>query len=99
MSREPYTYVSMSLHGRDRAQLNVSFHTPRIRLENLVIQGTRPLLSMSTPEADVSISTTGGGPVTDQDLAVARALLDAATCYLADCERLHAIESSDQAAA
>ena len=55
--------------------------------------GGRPFLHLSSPEAQVVISTTGGGPVTDQDVTLARQIADAATRYLADCERIHAERS------
>ena len=41
------------------------------------------------------ISTTGGGPVTEQDVTLARQLADAAARYLADCERLHTEQSTN----
>ena len=51
--------------------------------------GSRPYLAFSTPEADISVSTTGGGPITDADLTLAGEIYSAAAHYLADCERLH----------
>ncbi|MFF4623675.1 hypothetical protein [Nonomuraea jabiensis] len=39
----------------------------------------------------MTVSTSG--PVTDNDLTVAREIFNAAARYLADCERLHSGES------
>ncbi|MDP9863370.1 MULTISPECIES: hypothetical protein [Streptosporangium] len=84
----PYTHASVSLdeHG---TQLNVSFHTPEVSVAVLGAQRERPFLSLSTAEATVTITTTGAGPVTEQDVTLARKIADAAARYLADCERLH----------
>ncbi|MCC5580673.1 hypothetical protein IMZ11_34150 [Microtetraspora sp. AC03309] len=53
---------------------------------------------MSSREADISISTSAGGPVTAADLDIARQIFTAAARYLADCEHQHAQQSaaSDQ---
>ncbi|MEV1248573.1 hypothetical protein [Nonomuraea sp. NPDC049750] len=75
-------------------RLIVSFHTSEVRVAARVIDERRPYLAFSTSEADVSVSTTGGGPVTDADLALAREIYSAAARYLADCERLHAEQSA-----
>lgn len=90
MRLEPYTYVTLSMpHAGHRSRLTVSFHTDEVHARARVIDERRPYLAFSTPEANVSISTTGGGPVTDADLALARDIYAAAAQYLADCERLH----------
>ncbi|MFI7152596.1 hypothetical protein ACIBO2_47405 [Nonomuraea sp. NPDC050022] len=85
-------------------RLIVSFHTSEVQVAARVIDERRPYLAFSTSEADVSVSTTGGGPVTDADLALAREIYSAAARYLADCERLHAEQpatgkATDQTAA
>lgn len=89
MNLGPYTYVTLSLAPEEPSHLNVAFHTGDIRVRARVIDERRPYLGFSTPEADVSISTTGSGPVTSKDLAAAREIHQAAAQYLADCERLH----------
>ncbi|MCA2229015.1 hypothetical protein [Nonomuraea aurantiaca] len=94
MSNQPYTYTTLAMYGNDKPQLSVHFHTSDMRVGTLLVEGLRPVVHLSTCEADVMISTTGGGPVTDQDVSLARELLDAATRYLADCERLRADQSS-----
>ncbi|MBE3012292.1 hypothetical protein IL992_24315 [Microbispora sp. NEAU-D428] len=38
----------------------------------------------------MTVSTTGAGPVSAEDLDIAREIFNAAARYLADCERLHA---------
>ncbi|MEU8140701.1 hypothetical protein [Nonomuraea sp. NPDC048901] len=100
MSLGPYTYVTLSIVPAETPRLIVSFHTNEVRVRAHVIDERRPYLGFSTPEADVSVSTTGGGPVTDADLALARDIYSAAAHYLADCERLHIEQSvTDQTAA
>ncbi|HUR01088.1 MAG TPA: hypothetical protein VM347_00970 [Nonomuraea sp.] len=94
MSLGPYTYVTLSVTQAQSARLNVSFHTSEVQVAARVIDERRPYLAFSTSEADVSVSTTGGGPVIDADLALAREIYSAAAHYLADCERLHAEQSA-----
>ncbi|MFI7133854.1 hypothetical protein ACIBQ1_49825 [Nonomuraea sp. NPDC050153] len=97
-SRDPYTYVSMAMYGTERPQLHISFHTPYLRANTMLVEKVRPVLCLETSEAGLTISTTGAGLVTDQDVMLARKIADAATAYLADCERLHAEQSApDQA--
>ncbi|MFI7440348.1 hypothetical protein [Nonomuraea indica] len=86
---DPYTYVTLSLGSTRTPRLGVSFHTGEVDVRARVIDGHCPYLAFSTSEANVSISTTGGGSVTDPDLTLARAIFNAAARYLADCERLH----------
>ncbi|MDF5753032.1 hypothetical protein [Spongiactinospora sp. TRM90649] len=88
-AREPYTYVTVSLREGGETDVSVSFLTPDISVRALVIDDARPYLSLSTTEANVSISTSGGGQVSAHDVALAREIADNATRYLADCERLH----------
>jgi hypothetical protein len=94
MSLGPYTYVTLSIAQAQTPRLIVSFHTNEVGVRAHVIDEHRPYLAFSTPEADVSVSTTGGGPVTDADLALARDIYSAAARYLADCERLHIEQSA-----
>ncbi|MET9339353.1 hypothetical protein [Nonomuraea sp. NPDC003804] len=88
-SPRPYTYVTMSMQPDRAPRLSVSFHTADLRVRAGLLSKPRPYLELSTAEADVSISTTGAGPVSDADLATAREIFNAAATYLADCERLH----------
>jgi hypothetical protein len=86
----PYTHVSASI---DEGQVSVSLSicTPRLDVHCMTTrEGSRPFLCLSTPEARVSVSTTGAGPVTAGDVALARKIFAAAARYLAECERLHA---------
>ncbi|MCA2229639.1 hypothetical protein [Nonomuraea aurantiaca] len=94
MSLEPYTYVTLSMPSADRPHVAVSFYTHEVRTRAGVIDERRPYLAVSTSEANVSISTTGGGSVTVADLALARDIYAAAAQYLADCERLHTRQSA-----
>ncbi|RVX46042.1 hypothetical protein EDD27_8884 [Nonomuraea polychroma] len=94
MNLGPYTHISLSMYGQDKPQLHVSFHTPAMRVGTLLVKQVRPVLCLETSEACVMISTTGGDRVTDQDVNLARQIVEAATRYLADCERLHADRSA-----
>ncbi|MGW7481538.1 hypothetical protein ACWGH8_23400 [Nonomuraea muscovyensis] len=90
----PYTYVTLSVQPDSAPRLAVSFHTADLRVRAGVLDKPRPYLEISSAEADVAISTTGAGPVTNADLHIARQLFDAAARYLADCERLHTEQSA-----
>ncbi|SFL19812.1 hypothetical protein SAMN05216275_1698 [Streptosporangium canum] len=94
MKYKPYTYVTAVL--RDGVtRLDVAFSTSEVGVLAAVTSNQRPFLDLSTPEAQISVSTTGAGPVTEQDVTLAREIFNAAARYLADCERLH----TEQAAA
>jgi len=90
VNHDPYTFVTLSMSQAETPRLVVSFHTDDVRVHARVIDERRPYLALSTPEANVSVSTTGSGPVTEADLTLARTIYNAAALYLADCERLHA---------
>ncbi|MCG5219610.1 hypothetical protein [Streptosporangium sp. KLBMP 9127] len=89
MPHQPYTYVTVSLRPDKAPRVGVSFNTHDVRVCTLTTGGTRPYLDLTTREANVSISTSGAGPVTDQDVTLAREIFNAAARYLADCERLN----------
>ncbi|WP_283139825.1 hypothetical protein [Rhizohabitans arisaemae] len=92
---DPYTYVTATI-GNGRTRLDVSFHTAKLDVHAFVVGNRRPCLDLSSEEALVSITTTGcGQPVTEQDVALARKIFNAAARYLADCERLHAAQQTD----
>ncbi|GGO62587.1 hypothetical protein [Nonomuraea cavernae] len=93
---DPYTYVTLSMRPGSAPRLGVSFHTAELRVRAGMLDTPRPFLEFCSGEAEVSISTTGGGPVCDSDVATAREIFNAAARYLADCERLH-IEQSAKA--
>ncbi|WP_188188499.1 hypothetical protein [Nonomuraea sp. SYSU D8015] len=94
----PYTYVTLSMHPESAPHVGVSFHTSRLRVRaGMLLSNPRPYLEFGSHEADVHISTTGAGPVTDADLATAREIFNAAARYLADCECLHAEQSAKDA--
>ncbi|GAA4530273.1 MULTISPECIES: hypothetical protein [Nonomuraea] len=94
----PYTYVTVSLRPDSDPHVGVSFHTPRLRIRaGLLTSSPRPYLEFASHEANVHISTTGAGPVTDTDLAIAREIFNAAARYLADCECLHAEQPAKDA--
>ncbi|MEV4108127.1 hypothetical protein [Nonomuraea sp. NPDC049695] len=95
MSLGPYTYVTLSLRPESTPHVGVSFYTPNLKVRaGLLLSNPRPYLEFSSHEANVHISTTGAGPVTDADLAIAREIFNAAARYLADCECLHAEQSA-----
>jgi len=94
----PYTYVTLSMRPESTPQVGVSFHTPGLKVcAGLLLNKPRPYLEFSSHEANVHISTTGAGPVTDADLAIAREIFAAAARYLADCEQLHAEQADKDA--
>ncbi|MFC0864632.1 hypothetical protein ACFHYQ_20280 [Sphaerimonospora cavernae] len=89
MTRDPYTYVTVSIDSDGASRVGVSFYTPGLRVSAGVLDSGRPFLDICSKTADVSISTTGAGAVTSTDLAIARQIFNVAASYLADCERLH----------
>ncbi|WP_084964585.1 hypothetical protein [Thermoactinospora rubra] len=95
--RGPYTYVTVTMQPDEAPCLVVSFYTADLHIRAGVIDGRRPYFTVSSDEADVWISTTGGGQVTGADLRTARLIFDAAARYLADCERLHIHQSAQDA--
>ncbi|MER7506699.1 hypothetical protein AB0L05_41815 [Nonomuraea pusilla] len=94
---KPYTYVTTAI-DQYGTRLGISFHTPDLWITVLGIDRQRPVLSVISGEAQMSICTTGGGPVTEQDVTLARQLADAAASYLAECERLHSARTGEVAA-
>ncbi|MGP3938042.1 hypothetical protein [Nonomuraea sp. KM88] len=98
MTLGPYTYLTLSMRPDAEPHVAISFHTPRLKVRaGLLLSSPRPYLEFNTHEADVHISTTGAGPVTDTDLNVARDIFTAAARYLADCEQLHAEQADKDA--
>ncbi|MEU7828447.1 MULTISPECIES: hypothetical protein [unclassified Nonomuraea] len=94
----PYTYVTLSMRPDSDPHVGASFHTPRLQIRaGLLVSNPRPYLEFASHEANVHISTTGSGPVTDADLSIAREIFNAAARYLADCELLHAEEPAEDA--
>ncbi|MEV4473394.1 hypothetical protein [Nonomuraea sp. NPDC049504] len=94
----PYTYVTLSMQPDCAPHVGVSFHTPRLKVRaGLLLSNPRPYLDFASHEANVHISTTGAGPVTEDDLTRARDIFNAAARYLADCEQLHAEQSAKDA--
>jgi hypothetical protein len=92
--REPYTYVTTIIQD-GVARLGIDFHTPDVLVQALRARSVRPFLHLSTAEAQVTFTTTGGGPVTEKDLTLAREIFNAAALYLADCERMRAEQPTD----
>ncbi|GIH62216.1 hypothetical protein [Microbispora siamensis] len=90
MAHGPYTHVSMSINPGQRPRIGISFYASLTRARARVLESGRPYLVLESDEADVTVSTTGAGPVTPEDLEVARQIFNAAARYLADSERLHA---------
>ncbi|MEV4888822.1 hypothetical protein AB0K48_05465 [Nonomuraea sp. NPDC055795] len=89
MKLRPYSLVTLSLHEGGQPNVRVSFHSD-VRASALVIEAEeRPFLSLECDEVQISVSTRGGGAVTDEDVTIARAIFNAAARYLADCERLN----------
>ncbi|RSM93976.1 hypothetical protein DMB42_51970 [Nonomuraea sp. WAC 01424] len=98
MSDRPYTYVTVSLEPESTPHVCVSFHTPTLKVRaGLLLSRPRPYLELYSHEANVHISTTGAGPVTDADLNTAREIFNAAARYLAECEQLHTEQADKDA--
>ncbi|GLW10332.1 hypothetical protein Misp01_54600 [Microtetraspora sp. NBRC 13810] len=89
MISDPYTYVTMSINPGGPAYLGVSFYSADIQVRASTVDSGRPYLDIACNTVHVQISTAGAGPVTDRDLDLARQIRDAASRYLADCQRLH----------
>ncbi|WP_182881671.1 hypothetical protein [Microbispora sp. H10949] len=100
MTGRPYTHLSMSIDPGERPHIGISFYASITRARAWVLESGRPYLVLESDEADVTVSTTGAGPVTAEDLDIARQIFNAAARYLADCERIHAehAQASDSAA-
>ncbi|MEU8278253.1 hypothetical protein ACFYOK_34725 [Microbispora bryophytorum] len=101
MNWRPYTHLSMSIDPGERPRIGISFYASITRARARVLESGRPYLVLESDEADVTVSTTGAaGPVTAEDLDIAREIFNAAARYLADCERLYAehTQATDSAA-
>ncbi|WP_432869255.1 hypothetical protein [Microbispora rosea] len=91
MKWRPYTHLTMSVDPGERPRIGVSFYGSITAAGARVLESGRPFLILESGEADVTVSTTGAaGPVTAEDLNIARQIFNAAARYLADCERMHA---------
>lgn len=89
MKLSPYSTITLTLREDGGTRVDLSFHTT-VRARALIVKvDDRPFLSLESEEAQISVSTCGGGLVTDKDVAVAREIFNAAARYLADCERLN----------
>jgi hypothetical protein len=88
---KPYTHITASV-DEGTTRLGVSFYTSEMGVLAYSSERNRPYLGFHTSEANVTISTTGAGPVTDEDVTLAREIHNAAGHYLAECERLHAAQ-------
>ncbi|GAA3423695.1 hypothetical protein GCM10018953_08780 [Streptosporangium nondiastaticum] len=73
----PHIYLTGVLRN-GLTRLDLSFSTPDVGVVAAVTTSGRPFLNLATSEAQVTITTTGGGPVAA-----------AAVRYLGDCVRIH----------
>ncbi|RBQ14025.1 hypothetical protein DP939_42885 [Spongiactinospora rosea] len=64
---------------------SVSFYDARLRISTGVVEDYRPYLTIGTDSAEMTVSTTGGGPVTLADLELAERLVAAARDYRSKC--------------
>jgi hypothetical protein len=88
MLSDPYTYVTVSLSPGAPTNVGISFYSPEVRARASVLDSGRPYLGISSSSVDVTISTIAAGPVTPRDVEIARQVFQAASRYLAECERL-----------
>ncbi|MDP4501227.1 hypothetical protein [Nonomuraea turcica] len=91
MTLSPYTYVTVSLRPGQPSRFSIAFCSAELRARAWLGENGKPCFDLDTQDASVTVSTSG--PVTDNDLTVAREVFNAAARYLADCERLHSGES------
>ncbi|GAA2219897.1 hypothetical protein GCM10009850_121530 [Nonomuraea monospora] len=91
MTLSPYTYVTVSMGPDQRSRFTVAFCSTELRARAWLGENDKPCFDLDTSDASVTVSTSG--PVTDDDLTVAREIFNAAARYLADCERLHSDQS------
>ncbi|GAA3700218.1 hypothetical protein GCM10022224_077670 [Nonomuraea antimicrobica] len=99
MTLSPYTYVTVSMRPDQPSRFSVAFCSAELRVRAWLGESDKPCFDLSASDASVTVST--AGPVTDNDLTVAREIFNAAARYLADCERLHSGQSdkgTDEAA-
>ncbi|MFC7384733.1 hypothetical protein [Sphaerisporangium rhizosphaerae] len=92
--REPYTHLRASIDD-GTTRLDLSFYTPELAVTVFCVDQQRACLDISSREGQVSISSTGGGSVTEADIGLARELAHAAARYLSECERLYARRHMD----
>ncbi|WP_432869278.1 hypothetical protein [Microbispora rosea] len=88
MFSDPYTYVTLSLSPGAPTNVGISFYSPELRARSSMLNSGRPYLAINSNSVDVTVSTTAAGPVTPRDVEIARQISQAASRYLADCERL-----------
>jgi hypothetical protein len=86
---EPYTHIRAAIDD-GITRLDVSFYTPDLAVTVFCVGQERACLDISSRDGQVIISSAGGGPVTEPDIALARDLANGAGRYLAECERLYA---------
>ncbi|MGV9325257.1 hypothetical protein [Streptosporangium sandarakinum] len=89
----PHIYLTGVLRN-GLTRLDLSFSTPDVGVVAAVTTSGRPFLNLATSEAQVTITTTGGGPVTASDVALAKEIAAAAVRYLGDCVRIHSEQDS-----
>ncbi|MGN9841479.1 hypothetical protein EDD27_9819 [Nonomuraea polychroma] len=92
MTLSPYTYVTVSIRPDQPSRISVAFNSAQLRARAWLGDSGKPCFDLETSDASVTVSTVG--PVTDDDLTVAREIFNAAARYLADCERLHSEQSA-----
>ncbi|MEU4572202.1 MULTISPECIES: hypothetical protein [Nonomuraea] len=93
MTLSPYTYVTVSMRPDKPSRFSIAFCSAELRARAWLGENGKPCFDLDTSDASVTVSTSG--PVTDDDLTVARTIFNAAARYLADCERLHGGESHE----
>ncbi|MEU7835852.1 hypothetical protein [Nonomuraea sp. NPDC049129] len=92
MTLKPYTYITMSMRRGEPSRVSVYFNSVDLRARAWLGETGNPCFDLDTSDGSVTVST--AGPVTDQDLTVAREIFNAAARYLGDCERLHSEQTA-----
>ena len=93
-----HTNVSVSLATGQAPRVNVSLYPDgAARFEAAVLDSGVPLLKIEHGDAQVTVWPYVPDEITEGDIATARRLVEAATAYLSDVERIHA-DQADAAA-
>ncbi|MFI6921965.1 hypothetical protein ACIBIZ_18630 [Nonomuraea spiralis] len=87
-----YSYTVIRVRPNEEPRIGVSIYPDgqaRVRYFPAT-NTTHAFIDIDYGAAHVSIGTSSDAEITNEHITFARQLLDAATAFLADCERLHA---------
>jgi hypothetical protein len=91
-----YTFTTISCDDGTAIRISTTFHLDGLSFIQVYgVGGEHVHLSIERGAVCVSVAPRSGDQVTAQDVDIARRLVDAATTYLAEIQRLH-IEHTDR---